>query len=541
MAERPLFSIVVPVFNTDPAMLRAAVDSVQRQTFESWELILADDASDREGFGELLAELEAADERVRVVRRTENGGISRASNDALAVARGEFVALLDHDDLLAAEALRAVADAIAADGTIDYVYTDEEKVDEGGRLFDAFAKPDWSPERLRGQMYLGHLSVMRRSIVDEVGGFRPEFDGSQDHDLALRVTERARTVHHIPELLYRWRAHSQSTASTAAAKPYTWDAGVRAVQEHLDRVGVRAVARRAGWPNCISVERTLDPATSISVVIPTRGSSGSVLGARRVFVIEAVRSILAHVHHDALEIVVVYDTDGTPEDVVRRLRELSPRVRLVPYEHPFNFSEKCNIGVAQATGDVIVLCNDDIQVLTDDTVAALVAPLEEPGIGMVGAYLLYDDGHVQHAGHQYSEGGFRHALTGFRDGDPGPSAALMIDREVSGVTAALAAIRRSDYIAVGGMCEDLPVNFNDVDLSLKVRAEGFRIVWAHRARAYHFESRTRDRSVDPDEVRVLRRRWGRPQVDPYVKALIGGRQVDVPTYASGEVRRSRDA
>lgn len=531
-SSTPFFSIVVPVYNTDPTMLRAAVDSVHRQTFEAWELILVDDASDREGLADVLAELAAEDARVRVVRRNENGGISRASNDALAVASGEFIALLDHDDLLAAGALRAIADAVAADETIDYVYTDEEKVDEDGRLFDAFAKPDWSPERLRGQMYLGHLSAMRRSIVDEVGGFRPEYDGSQDHDLALRVTERARTVHHIPELLYRWRAHSQSTASTADAKPYTWDAGVRAVQDHLDRLGVRAVARHAGWPNCIAVERSLDPETSVSFVIPTRGSAGTVFGARRVFVIEAVRSILAHAKHDKLEIVIVYDTDGTPEDVLRRLRQASPRVRLVPYAHPFNFSEKCNMGVARATGDVIVLCNDDIQLLSDETLTALVGPLEEREIGMVGAYLLYEDGHVQHAGHQYSEGGFRHAMTGFRDGDPGPSAALMIDREVSGVTAALAAIRRSDYIAVGGMSEDLPVNFNDVDLSLKVRSEGMRVVWAHAARAYHFESRTRDRSVDPKEVRVLRRRWGRPQVDPYVKALVGQRDLRLPEYAA---------
>lgn len=540
MVASPVFSIVVPVYNTDHAMLRAAVDSVLRQTFEDWELILVDDASTREGLAEVLDELEASDPRVIVVRRETNGGISLASNDALAVACGDFMALLDHDDLLAAGALRAVADAIEADDRIDYIYTDEEKVDEEGRLYDAFAKPDWSPERLRGQMYLGHLSVMRRSIVDEVGGFRPEFDGSQDHDLALRVTERSRVVHHIPLSLYRWRAHAESTASSSDAKTYTWDAGVRAVQGQLDRLGIRATARRAGWPNCIAVDHVLDPETRISIVIPTRGSSGTVFGHRRVFVLEAVRSILAHADHENLEIIVVYDVDGTPSDVLRRLAHMSKRVRLVPYAQAFNFSEKCNIGVSESTGDVIVLCNDDIQLMPGGSLRALVGPLAEREIGMVGAYLLYEDGHVQHAGHQYSEGGFRHALTGWRDGDAGPFAALQIDREVSGVTAALAAMRRDDYIAVGGLSEDLPVNFNDVDLCMKVRGAGFRIVWAHQARAYHFESRTRERTVEATEVATLRRRWGRPQVDAYVKPTPDLRGLGVPEYptANQAPRRS---
>jgi GT2 family glycosyltransferase len=212
-------------------------------------------------------------------------------------------------------------------------------------------------------------------------------------------------------------------------------------------------------------------------------------------------------------------------------------VKLVPYAHPFNFSEKCNIGVSQSSGDVIVLCNDDIQLMPGGGLHALVGPLAEPSVGMVGAYLLYEDGHVQHAGHQYSEGGFRHALTGWRDGDAGPFAALMVDREVSGVTAALAAMRRDDYIAVGGMSEELPVNFNDVDLCMKVRMEGLRIVWAHRARAYHFESRTRDRSVDPVEVATLRRRWGRPAIDAFVKPDPALRELGVPDYPSSGLRR----
>lgn len=512
----PLFSVVTPVYNPPIDMLRQMVESVRRQAFRDWEFILVDDVSPDPRVLEALRGFAAEDDRIVVVTRESNGGISAASNDGVAAATGRFLVLLDHDDLLGHGALAQVAQAIAADDRIDYVYTDEDKVDLDGYHYDVFKKPDWSPERLRSHMYLGHLSVMRLDLVRAVGGFDSTYDGSQDHDLALKVTERARVVHHIPEILYHWRALPESTASSSGAKPYTWDAGVRAVDAHLQRVGIDATAERGDWPNTARVRRALDPATSVSVIIPTRGSSGVIDDVERVFVIGAVRSVLEHAGDVDLEIVVVYDLT-TPATVLDLLREIAgDRLTLVPFDRPFNYGEKCNVGFVESRGEMIVLLNDDVEVISDDFLVELVAPLLQADVGMTGAQLVYEDGLIQHAGHRYANRGFSHPLTAYRFGDSAPHAALKIDREVSGVTAACAALRRDTYARVGGVTESLPLNFNDVDLSLKVRSLGLRILYLARVHLYHYESKTRIAIVHEWELRTVRARWGVIYRDPYL-------------------------
>jgi len=366
----PRFSVIVPVYRTDLAFLTAAVDSVRGQHFEDWELVIADDASGDELLATVLVAIEKSDDRIRVVRRTTNGGISAASNSALEAATGEFVALLDHDDLLTPDALEAMSAAIDADPDADYLYSDEEKMFTGPgedlHFFDAFRRPEWSPERLRGQMYAGHLSVLRRSLVTEVGGFDHRFDGSQDHDLVLRVTERARRIVHVPRILYRWRVSENSTAASPDAKSYTWDAGVAAVDAHLSRVGIQGRAERGPLPNTVRIRRALPSDLRVSVVIPTNGSSGVVHGRRRVFVVEAVRSLLARAGHDDLELVVVWDT-GMDERVLEELRGIAgERLVLVEYTQPFNFSDKCNVGFLESTGGIVVMLNDDVEIIAED-------------------------------------------------------------------------------------------------------------------------------------------------------------------------------
>ena len=513
---RTYFSVLTPVYEPPIDALRAAIASVREQTFGDWELVLVDDCSPSPEVREVL-QAAASDPRITVIERDSNGGIVAASNDAIAAATGEFLVLLDNDDLLHPRALEKVAAALAVDPSIDYVYTDEDKINAEGQHYDEFRKPAWSPERLRGQMYTSHLSVLRASLVREVGGFHTGFDGSQDHDLVLRVTERARRVAHVPEVLYHWRVVPGSTAGDASAKPYAWEAGRRAVQAHLDRVGVPGEVQFGEIPGTLRVMREASADHVVSVVIPTRGSSGIVWGEERVFVVEAVRSVIENAGYPHVEIVVVYDL-ATPAEVLETLREVGgDQVVLVPFAGPFNFSAKCNVGFLAATGDVIVLLNDDIEAAQQGFLAQLVAPLDEPGVGMTGAHLLFADGRLQHGGHVYAVGELMHAFMGAASNDPGPFAALRVSRESSGLTAACVALTRETFEAVGGLCEVLSVNFNDVDLSMKIRSLGLRLLWLENVVVYHFESQTRDATVHGWEYEFVTERWFFPAEDAYLR------------------------
>jgi O-antigen biosynthesis protein len=514
MGTSPLFSVVTPVYAPPVEVLRETIRSVLEQTFLDWELVLVDDASPDPAVGRVLDEAAAGDPRVRLVRLAENSGIVAASNAGIDAARGELLALLDHDDLLAPTALEQVARVAAEHDDLDYLYSDEDKVDVDGHRYDLFLKPEWSPERLRGQMYTGHLSVLRTSLVRALGGFRTGFDGSQDHDLVLRVTERARRIVHLPEVLYHWRAVQGSTADDPGAKPYTWEAGRRAVEEHLQRRGIAGRAELGPVPGTYRVRRPAPPGR-VSVIVPTRGSTGMVFGERRCFVVEAVQSIVAHSGLDDLEVVVVYDPP-TPPEVLDRLREVGgDHLRLVLFDEPFNFSAKCNVGAVHATGEFLLFLNDDTELPAGDGLADAVGLLAEPDVGMAGVRLLFEDGRLQHGGHVYHEGDWFHARFFAGPDDTGPFAALLIARETSGLTAACVAMRREVFQEVGGFDEQLPLNFNDVDLSYKVRSAGYRLVWVPQVTLSHFESQTRVPTVLASEIHTTRQRWGVPGRDLY--------------------------
>ncbi|MFC7361382.1 glycosyltransferase family 2 protein [Nocardioides astragali] len=515
----PLFSIVTPVYEPPLDVLADTIASVLAQDHEDWEWILVDDCSPSEAVRELIREQASADPRVRLLERGTNGHIVAASNDGIDAARGEFIVLLDHDDLLTTDALSANALQIEAHEDVDYLYSDEDKIDDEGILYDEFAKPDWSPERLRGQMYTSHLSVMRTEVVRRVGGFREGYDGSQDHDLALRVGEVARRVIHIPRVLYHWRAVVGSASADINAKPYATIAGANAVQDHMDRIGLAAEVGQGPVPGHYRITRRLDPDVRVSVVIPTIGQSDLIWGSRRVMVVEAVRSLLDQTAHDNLEVVVVYD-EPTPPEVLRELERVAgDRLVLERFTRPFNYSEKMNVGCLRATGDRLVFLNDDVEVISQGWLEQLVAPLDELDVGLTGARLYFGDDTVQHAGHAYAQGHYLHPFRDLPRESYGPFGALIINREASGVTAACAAMRRDTFIEIGGFCESLPANFNDVDLCYKVRAQGQRIVYVASVELYHFESRSRERVVHDWERSVVRGRWGIPLEDPYVRGL----------------------
>jgi O-antigen biosynthesis protein len=504
------FSLVTAVYDPPEQAFEDTIGSVLAQSYDDWEWVLVDDRSPSPRVWERLELLASQEPRVRIHRRAENGGIVAASQDALDRATGEFVVLLDHDDVLAEGALARVAAEIEAEPELDYLYSDQDRMTVDGETHARFRKPAWSPERLRHHNYLTHLSVLRRALAVEVGGFRAGYDGSQDHDLLLRVTERARAIVHVPEVLYHWREVPGSAAGDAEAKPWAWDAGVRAVQDHLDRTGIPGTASKGPAPGTYRVDREPDLTTPTSIVVPTIGSTGTVRGEERSMVVETLRSVLATTAHTALEVVVVYDTP-TPPEVLTALRALSSDtvpVRLVEFTEPFSFSRKCNVGALHATGTNLVFLNDDMEAVSAGIPEHLTAPLREPGVGATGAKLLFEDDTIQHAGLVYGNGTITHSYYRLRSSALGQYGDLWTNREVSALTGAAFAVRRDVFDEVGGFSELLPVNYNDVDLSLKIRHSGRRLVWLHDVVLYHFESVSRDNTVHDWEKELICRRWG---------------------------------
>jgi GT2 family glycosyltransferase len=515
----PRFSIVTPIYETPPEVLAATLRSVTRQSFGDWELCLVDDASPSAYVGEMLAAAAQGDPRIRVERRAENGGIVAASNDALAMASGDFVALLDHDDALHPDALALVSEAIDGAPDVDYVYTDEDKIDAAGHHQGPFFKPDWSPERMRTQMYTCHLSVLRRSLVEEVGGFDPEFEGSQDWDLVLRVTEKARRVVHVPRVLYHWRTLETSTAGGGeAAKPWAFEAGTRAIQAHCDRTGIPAAAERdPEHPGVYRLHPRLTAEPSVSIVIPTAGTVREVRYEPTVLVEHCVRSIIETSTYENYEIVVVAGP-AVDADLRRRLGELGgSKLKLIDFDEPFNFSKKINRGAVHSEGEMLLLLNDDMEVVTPNWLERMVMYAGLPGVGAVGGRLIWEDGRLQHVGITFENVGYPgHIYRGFAGDWNGYSNNVLVTQNYLAVTGACLMTPREDFERLGGLSTTFPVNYNDMDYCLKLIADGRRVVYDPDTILYHFESSSRTTDVEDWEKEQLRARWlAITSVDPY--------------------------
>jgi GT2 family glycosyltransferase len=506
----PLFSVLTPVYNTPPDVLAAMLRSVREQSLGDWELCLVDDRSTEPHVRAALEKAQREDARIRVHHREANGGIVATSNDALAMAEGEFVALLDHDDELHQKALERVAAAIEASPEADYVYTDEDKIDRAGRPSGPFFKPDWSPERMRTQMYTCHLSVMRRRLVEEVGGFDREFEGSQDWDLVLKVTERAREVVHVPEVLYHWRTLETSTARAGEeAKPWAFEAGTRAVQAHCERIGLPAeVERDLDVPGVYHLRPRLQREPLVSIVIPTAGGSREIRFRQVVLIEHCLRSIVETSTYENYEIVCV--TDGRLDPALEdRLRGIAgDRLRLVPFEGEFNFSAKINRGVVNSNGERLLLLNDDMEVTNADWIERLVMYLELQEVGAVGARLILEDGRLQHVGILFENGGYPgHIHHGFSPGFQGYSNNVLVAQNYLAVTAACVMTTREAFNEVGGFSTAFPNNYNDMDFCLKLRTTGRRVVYDPDTVLYHFESSSRENEVADWEKQQLLDRW----------------------------------
>lgn len=505
--DHPKFSIITPVWNTDPEVLRLAIESVRHQTYPWWELLLVDDGSTSSATLDVLRHYAHVEPRVRVRLRESNGGIVAASNDALAMATGQFVALLDHDDLLHPDALGSLGHALHVEPDLDVIYTDEDKVDMQGNTFGAYYKPGWSPELLFGQMVLGHLTAYRTRVMVEAGGFREGYMGSQDWDLALRITERTDRIRHIPRVLYHWRQVPGSTSVDVQAKPYTITAARRALQDALVRRGVVGHVEDSYIGGHFHVRRDLDHEPLISVIIPTAGGRRVVGGEEVRLVDRCLRGLLEATTYRNLEVIVVL-SEGTDPSVERDLALTGgDRVSFVHRVGGFDFSRAVNLGVAHSRGEFVLMLNDDIEPITPDWLTRLVEWGTDSGVGAVGAKLLFEDGTVQHAGVVGYNGAPVHHTRTWDDG-PGFFGELILTKNFLAVTAACLLVRRAVFDEVGGMSLAFPVNFNDVDFCLKLVERGYRNIVESQAVLHHYESSTRPLTVTLQEAQLLQEWWG---------------------------------
>ena len=513
--REPLLSLLVPVWRTPLWVLERSVGSVLAQGFGDWELCLCDDASGDPELTAYLRSLQRVDRRIHTTALGENGGISAATNGALALARGRYVAFLDHDDELALDALETVAEVLASEDA-DVVYSDEDKIDASGERFDPLFKPDWSPDLLLSFQYIGHLTVVRRQLVVDLGGLRSDYDGSQDYDLALRATERAGKIVHIPKVLYHWRTLPGSAASDASgtvAKPWAYEAGLRAIEDALARRGEAAeVTQEPRFAGRYHVRRLPSSEPLVSVVIPFRDEPG--------LLATCCSSLRDDPGYDRVELVLVDNGSELPETaaLLERLAA-EPGVTVLTSPGPFNWAALNNEAAREASGEVLLFANNDIEARSPRWLHAMLGHALRPEVGAVGARLIYPDGAIQHAGVVVGLGGIAgHVLRGLPGDHPGYNSMAIQTRNCSVVTGACMMTRREVFDSVGGFDEDLPVAFNDVDYCLALREKGFLVVYTPLAELVHHESRSRGHTDDLAESRRILERWGHVIVagDPYL-------------------------
>jgi len=512
-AHKPLISVVMPCYNPKPEWLSEAIESVRQQIYPHWELCIADDASTDPAIRPVLEDYSHRDARIRVVFRATNGHISAASNSALALAAGEYVALLDHDDMLAEHALFWVAEAISRHPDAGLIYSDEDKITESGLRFDPYFKCDWNYDLFLSQNMICHLGVYKAGLLQQIGGFREGFEGAQDYDLALRCIEQidSSQIIHIPRVLYHWRAHPASAAVSAQAKPYAYLAAERALNDHLARKGVSAQAERPPEFRFHRVRYALpERAPLVTLIIPTRNSLHLV---RR-----CISSILEKTDYPNYEILII--DNGSDDPLTLAYFDTlgnDPRLFILRDDSPFNYSALNNRAVQVARGELVGLINNDIEVISREWLSEMVSIALQPGVGAVGARLWYPNDTLQHGGVILGLGGFAgHSHKHLPKGHPGCSGRAMLQQSFSAVTAACLVVRRSIFLEMGGFEEEnLKIALGDVDFCIRVREAGYRNVWTPYAELYHHESVTRGYEDTPEkrarfarEVRYMQDRWG---------------------------------
>ena len=515
------FSILVPLYNTKEQYLTQMLDSVKNQTYPDWELCLADGSDEGHSYVRTICESEAAkDSRIVYQKLKTNEGISGNTNECIRMATGDWYALFDHDDLLHPSALFEMMKVIST-RPADLIYTDENTFNETPKdAFNPHFKPDYAPDNLRANNYICHFTAFKKELLEKAGGgFRPEFDGSQDHDLILRLTEQAEHIVHIPKILYYWRAHKGSTAEAIQAKPYVIEAGKKAVQAHLDRMNLKGTVEDGPVPSMYRLKYELISTPLVSILIPNKDHRGDLK--------RCIDSIQNKTTYGNYEIIVI-ENNSTEKETFEYYETLkqNPRIRIVTYDRPFNYSAVNNEGARAAKGEQFLLLNNDTEVLSPDWIQEMLMYAQRSDVGAVGAKLYYPDGTIQHAGIGI---GIKmlagHWHKNFPKDRPGYFGRLTYAQDVSAVTAACMMVPRKVYDRLGGLDESFSVVFNDVDLCLRIREAGYLIVWTPWAELIHYESKSRGSDEDTPEKKAFfvretnrfQRRWNKilTEGDPY--------------------------
>ncbi|OKH26782.1 glycosyltransferase [Hydrococcus rivularis NIES-593] len=501
---RPKFSVIIPVYNVEAKWLKKAIDSVRKQIYPNWELCIADDASSKPHIREILTHYTQIDERIKVTFRIENGQISAASNSALELVTGDYIALLDHDDELTIDALFENAKLINAHPDADFIYSDEDKIDARGNRFNPVFKPDWSPEYFYSTMYTCHLSVVRTSLIREIGGFRSEYDGSQDYDLILRIVEKTNNIYHIPKILYHWRNITVSAASGSLAKPWAFAAGKKALEAMLERSLYPGHVEETANPGIYRVRRDIIGHPLVSIIISSTGKTIDTPSGFRCLLKNCIDSIEQLSSYRNYEIIVV-DGSELPESALETIS--SANSSLVRCTELFNFSIGINQGAAKARGEFLLLLNDDTEIITPDWLESMLELAQQKEIGAVGAKLLSSDGYIRHTGIILLEGNPCYAFYGFDSAHSGYHCSNIVNRNYLAVTGACLMMRRELFQQLGGMDENFPLNYNDVDLCLAAHQAGYRNVVTPYTQLICYESASKKNGLKTGELEQLKTKW----------------------------------
>ncbi len=514
---RRIISVIMPTHNTNPEWLKEAIGSVLDQTYPFFELCIADDASHDPKTRELLMFFSKADSRIKTVFREKGGHIAEASNSALELVTGDFVALLDHDDRLHPDALRQLALAISQNPEAELLYTDEDKINSAGAREEPLFKPGWSPSLALSQAYLGHLVCLRTVLVRRLGGFRSKCNGSQDYDLWLRASLTARKIVHVPRLLYHWRKHLSSTSHSADSKPYAHEAGRLALNDYLAQryPGTGITAEDGAHMFTYRPRFTLPPQTKVSIIIPTKDK------------VDLLRACVDSILHESswknLEIIII-DNNSTEPETLAYLREApqkDSRLRTLQAAMPFNWSRINNIGARAAGGDVLIFLNNDTKVITPDWIEHLAGQALLPDTGAVGGLLLYEDGAIQHSGVVLGMNGSADHV--FKNQHPqhtggGPFISPVLTRNALAVTGACMAITRRKFLELGGFDEAFVICGSDVELCLRAYRHGLYNTLCAEARLFHYESKTRTAFIPPGDFAQSEKKyapWQTELMDPF--------------------------
>lgn len=516
----PKFSVVVPLYHTPAKFLKDLVRSMMYQSYANWELCLVNASPEDVHLTSLLENWAMRDKRIRVIRLEKNLGIAQNTNAGIAASTGEFIAFLDHDDFLEPDALFCYADALNKDKTIDVFYSDEDKTDEyAAHYFYPHFKSDFNINLLHANNYMCHFLAVRKSLVDTVGGLNEKFDGAQDYDFVLRLTENTKKIYHCPRILYHWRCSNQSTAANQGNKMYAIHAGKAALNAHYKRIGWNARAQEGAVDGWYQTKFTLKEEPLVSILIPNKDHTDDLD--------VCLNSFFERADYQNYEFIIIENNSVLPETFAyyEKIEKEHDNVKVVYWEAGFNYSAINNFGFKFAKGDYIMLLNNDVELITPDIFQSMLGFCMRPEVGIVGAKLLYNDHTVQHAGVLVGAGGLAdHVFKGIHEDDPGYMGRAISSQDVSAVTAACLLVKRSVYEEVGGLEDEFQVAFNDVDFCLKVRKAGYLIVYDADVKLFHYESKSRGMEDTTErfirfgnEMMLLNSKWDilSTFVDPY--------------------------